>query len=166
MLEMWILLSTCSVRITQMQFYSRPLLLDYMCKSQVWDWHEEQSPQPGRDPASLELCFRHYWVLSAFWLLPAQCRTFGIMCGKGYYDAQRWGNSHDFCSVGKFAWLLEQLKQEVPRYAEMLITEGQACAHHDIIKHNWGLIYLRTIMSLACQEENRGQKRWGEYRLW
>lgn len=109
------------------------------------------------DPASPELCLRHYWVfLSAFWLLEAQRWTFGTMCGKGYYDTQRWGNSHHFCSVGKFAWLLERLKQEASRCAEMLITKGQACAHHDIIEHNRGLIYLRTLMSLVLSGENQG----------
>lgn len=97
--------------------------------------------------------------LSAFWLLAAQCWTFGIMCGKGYYDTQRWGNSHNFCSVGKFAWLLEQLEQEASRCAEMLITKGQACAHHDIIKHNWGLIYLRAVMSLILSAESQRTER-------
>lgn len=67
------------------------------------------------------------------------------MCGKGYYDAQRWGNSHHFCSVGKFAWLLERSEQEASRCAEMLITEGQACAHHDIIKH-----HLRADLFKNC----------------
>ena len=104
-------------------------------------------------------------VLSAFWLLAAQCWTFGIMCGKGYYDTQRWGNSHHFCSVGKFAWLLERLKQEASRCTEMLITKGQACAHHDIIKHSQGLIYLRTVISLDSSgkkqrtEEVKGSSR-------
>lgn len=93
--------------------------------------------------------------LSAFWLLAAQCWTFGIMCGKGCYDTQRWGNSHHFCSVGKFAGLLERLEQEASRCAEMLITKGQAYAHHDIIKHNQGLIYLRTVMSLVLSAENQ-----------
>lgn len=104
--------------------------------------------------------------LSAFWLLAAQCWTFGIMCGRGYYDTQRWGNSHHFCSVGKFAWLLERLKQEASRCAEMLITKGQACAHHDIIKHNQGLIYLRTVMSLVLSgEKQRTEKVQGSSRL-
>lgn len=101
--------------------------------------------------------------LSAFWLLAAQCWTFGIMCGKGYYDTQRWGNSHHFCSVGKFAWLLEQLKQEASRCAEMLIAKGQACAHHDTIKHNQGLMYLRTVMSLVLSgEKQRTEKVRGD----
>lgn len=100
--------------------------------------------------------------LSAFWLLAAQCWTFGIMCGKGYYDTQRWGNSYHFCSVGKFAWLLERLKQEASRCAEMLITKGQACTHHDIIKHNRGLIYLRTVMSLVLSGE---KQRTGKVRV-
>lgn len=104
--------------------------------------------------------------LPAFWLLAAQCWTFGIMCGKGCYDTQRWGNSHNFCSVGKFAWLLERLEQEASRCAEMLITEGQAWAHHDIIKHNQGLIYLRTVMSLVLSAENqRTEKVRGSSRL-
>lgn len=29
----------------------------------------------------------------------------------------------------------------------MLLTKSQACAHHDIIKHNQGLIYLRAVAS-------------------
>lgn len=104
--------------------------------------------------------------LSAFWLLAAQCWTFGIMCGKGYYDTQRWGNSHNFCSIGRFAWLLERLEQEASRCAEMLITEGQACAHHDIIKHSPGLIYLRTVMSLVLSaEKQRAEKVMGSSRL-
>lgn len=37
----------------------------------------------------------------------------------------------------------------------MLITKGQAYAHHDIIKHNQGLIYLRTVMSLVLSAENQ-----------
>lgn len=48
----------------------------------------------------------------------------------------------------------------------MLITEGQACAHHDIIKHNQGLIYLRTVMSLVLSAENqRTEKVRGSSRL-
>lgn len=48
----------------------------------------------------------------------------------------------------------------------MLITKGQACAHHDIIKHNLGLIYLRTVMSLVLPAENqRTEKVRGSSRL-
>lgn len=41
----------------------------------------------------------------------------------------------------------------------MLITKGQACAHHDIIKHNRGLIYLRTVMALVLSGENQGTEK-------
>lgn len=48
----------------------------------------------------------------------------------------------------------------------MLITEGQACAHHDIIKHSPGLIYLRTVTSLVLSaEKQRTEKVMGSSRL-
>lgn len=47
----------------------------------------------------------------------------------------------------------------------MLITKGQACARHDIIKHNQGLIYLRTVMSLVLSgDKQRTEKVWGSHR--
>lgn len=129
-------------------------------RSHIKAWHEEWASQPDASP---ELCFRHYWgavFLKAFFLKSrtedvAKCTVRVVTIHRGEVILIF------FLQCRQVLGLLEWLKQEASCCAVKLITKGQAWTHHDIIKHNWGLIYLRTVVPLVTWGDAK-MERWKE----